>query len=90
MLDGVRHAVDETELWDGVGTKISMALKGSKCRIEAAVRSPAGGHLATCSEVRSMWGMRLRQVGSIYNIEDSSIMGRLAIGKRGPGNWVAR
>jgi ERCC4-related helicase len=90
MLDGVRHAVDETELWDDVGTKISMALKSRKCQIEAAVRSPAGGHLATCSEVRSMWGMRLRQVGAIYNIEDSSIIGRLAVGKRGPGNWVAR
>src|SRR5580704_7117123 len=90
MLDGVRHAVDETELWDDVGTKISMALRSRKCQIEAAVRSPAGGHLATCSEVRSMWGMRLRQVGAIYNIEDSSIIGRLAVGKCGPGNWVAR
>jgi hypothetical protein len=34
--------------------------------------------------------MRLRQVGAIYNIEDSSITGRLAVGKRGPGHWVAR
>ena len=94
MLDVARpaaiHAADETELWADVATKVSSALKGKKCRIEAAMRSPTQRHLATCSEVRSMWGLRVRLVASIYDIDDRAIIGRVAVGKRGSSRWVGR
>jgi superfamily II DNA or RNA helicase len=90
LLDGIKHTTDETALWDSVGTRVGTALSRGKCRIESAVRSPARGHLATCSEVRTMMGMRVRQVGSIYDIDKNAIIGRLAVGKRGYKNWMER
>lgn len=90
LLDGIRHTTDETALWDGVGARVATALRRGKCRIESAVRSPAQRHLATCSEVRTMMGMRVRQVGSIYDIDRNAIIGRLAVGKRGWKNWLER
>jgi superfamily II DNA or RNA helicase len=88
LLDGIRHTTDETALWDSVGTRVATALRRGKCRIEGAVRSPARRHLATCSEIRTMMGMRVRQIGSIYDIDRNTIVGRLAVGKRGSKNWV--
>jgi superfamily II DNA or RNA helicase len=90
LLDGIRRAADETALWDSVGARVGTALRRGKCRIESAVRSPARRHLATCSEVRTMMGMRVRQVGSIYDIDRNTIIGRLAVGKRGSKNWMER
>jgi hypothetical protein len=90
MLDGASHTADEAQVWSDIVPKVSKALKGKTCRIEAAARSPTGRHLATCSEVRSLWGLRVRQVGAIYTIDDGSIVGRLAVGKRGSRNWARR
>jgi hypothetical protein len=90
LLDGIRHTTDETTLWDSVGARVATALRRGKCRIESAVRSPAQRHLATCSQVRTMMGMRVRQVGSIYDINRNTIIGRLAVGKRGSKNWLER
>jgi superfamily II DNA or RNA helicase len=90
LLDGISHTTDETALWDNVGTRVGTALRRGKCRIESAIRSPARRHLATCSEIRTMMGMRVRQVGSIYDIDGNTIIGRLAVGKRGSKNWIER
>ena len=38
-------------------SRMSIALNGKTCRVEAATLSPAGKHLATCSEVKSMLGL---------------------------------
>jgi hypothetical protein len=90
MLDGTRHSPDEMVLWDGVAMMVARALKCRAPRIEAAICSPARRHLATCSEVRSMWGLRVRHVGAIYDIEGRSIVGRPAVGKRGRRGWAAQ
>jgi hypothetical protein len=90
LLDGISHTTDEPMLWDSVGTRVGTALRRGKCRIESAVRSPARRHLATCSEVRTMMGMRVRQIGSIYDLDRNAIVGRVAVGKRGSKNWVER
>jgi hypothetical protein len=90
MLDGMRRTTDETPLWDSVALGIAAALKGAKCRIEAAILSPTKMHLATCSEARTLMGIRVRQVGAVYDLTDTAIIGRLAVGKRGRGGWAAR
>jgi hypothetical protein len=90
MLDGMRRTTDETQLWDDVAPRVWSAVKGAKCRVEAATLAPTKTYLATCSEARTLMGIRVRQVGAVYDLNDTAIVGRLAVGKRGPGGWVAR
>jgi SNF2-related domain/Helicase conserved C-terminal domain len=90
MLDGMRRTTDETQLWDSVAPKVSSAVKGAKCRVEAATLSPTKTYLATCSEARTLMGIRVRQVGAVYDLNDTAIVGRLAVGKRGRSGWTAR
>ena len=71
-----------------IGLKASNALRGSRCRVEAAYVSPDKRHLAVCSEVRTLLGLRVQQAGLLYSIEDGSIVGRIAMGKRTPKGWV--
>jgi hypothetical protein len=90
MLDGTRRTTDETPLWDNVAPRIAAAVKGAKCRVETATLSPTKMHLATCSEARTLMGIRVRQVGAVYDLTDTAIIGRLAIGKRGASGWTER
>ncbi|MBY0612143.1 MAG: DEAD/DEAH box helicase [Beijerinckiaceae bacterium] len=89
MLDGIRRSADEESLWPTLETRVAAALKGGKVRVEAAVISPAKQHLAVCSESKKLLGLKVRQVGVIYDIKDNSIIGRLAEGKRNAQGWVA-
>jgi hypothetical protein len=50
--------------------------------------SPDKRHLAICSEVRTLLGLRVQQAGLLYSIEDKSIVGRIAMGKRTAKGWV--
>jgi superfamily II DNA or RNA helicase len=90
MLDGARRTADEEQIWTDIAARLSAALNGKKCRIEAATLSPAGHHLATCSEIRTLLGWRVRQAGAIYNLADGSIFGRITEGSRNGSRWEAR
>jgi len=90
MLDGMRRSTDEERLWSKLGVQVSSALKGAKCRVEAAVLSPSKQRLATCCESKTMLGLRVQQVGAIYDLDDDAIIGKLALGKRGAAGWSAR
>jgi hypothetical protein len=88
LLHGVRHTADAPERWSEIALKTSTALRGSQCRVETAHASPDKLHLAICSEVRTLLGLRVRQAGLLYSIEDGSIVGRIAMGKRTPTGWI--
>jgi superfamily II DNA or RNA helicase len=90
MLDGMRHTTDQDEIWHRVAERLTRALKGSTCRIEAAILSPSKQRLAACAESRTMLGFRVHQVGAVYDLIDDAIIGRLAEGKRNGSGWVAR
>lgn len=90
MLDGMRRTADQEHLWAKLGVRLSYALKGAKCGVEAAVLSPSKQKLATCSESKTMLGLRVQQVGAIYDLDDDAIVGKLARGKRGAAGWSAR
>lgn len=90
LLDGIRRTADETGLWNAAVTQVSASLKGGKCKVEAAILSPAKAHLAICCEVRTLLGMRVHQLGAIYDLRENAVVGRLAEGKRGDGGWVER
>jgi len=90
MLDGLRHTADQDNIWDRVAQRLTRALKGGTCRIEAATLSPSKQRLATCAESKTMLGLRVHQVGAVYDLIDDTIIGRLAEGKRRGGGWLAR
>ena len=77
-------------VWARIAQRITRALKGGTCRIEAAILSPSKQRLATCAESKTMLGFRVNQVGAIYDLIDDAIIGRLAEGKRNGSGWVAR
>jgi superfamily II DNA or RNA helicase len=89
MLDGMRHNTDQDEVWDRVAQRLTRTLKSGKCRIEAATLSPSKQRLATCAESKTMLGLRVHQVGAVYDLVDDAIIGRLAEGKRKEGRWLA-
>ena len=87
LLNGVKRTADESQLWNAVTTKVAATLGKGRCRIEAAVLSPDKRHLAVCSEVRTLLGFRVHQVGLVYAISDHSIIGRVAQGRRTSEGW---
>ena len=88
LLHGVRRNTDAADRWDEIASKASNALRGSRCRVETAHVSPDKRHLAICSEVRTLLGLRVHQAGLLYSIEDGLIVGRIAMGKRTPKGWI--
>jgi hypothetical protein len=90
LLDGIRRNADEDQLWSRVAERIASALKGSKCKVEAAILSPSKRHLAACAESKTFLGLRVSYVGAIYDLTDSAIVGRVPEGKRSGGNWSVR
>jgi superfamily II DNA or RNA helicase len=87
LLHGMRRTADAPDRWNDVASKASTALR-SRSRVESAHLSPDKRHLAICAEVRTLLGLRVQQVGLLYSIEDGSIVGRIAIGKRTGKGWV--
>ena len=87
LLNGVKRTADEPQLWNAVTTKVAATLGKGRCRVEAAVLSPDKRHLAVCSEVRTLLGFRVHQVGLVYAIDDHSVIGRVAQGRRTSEGW---
>lgn len=87
MLDGVKRNSDKSEKWSDVAERIAAATKRGKYNVEAAILSPDSQHLATCSELRAMLGMRIYQVGALYDLSSNSVVGRISIGRRGRESW---
>lgn len=87
LLDGIRRNAEEAQLWPDVVAKALEILDGARCRVESAVRSPDAKHLAVCTEVRTLLGLRLRQAGFVYEINSQSIIGRVVQGRRSSDGW---
>jgi hypothetical protein len=87
LLNGIKRTADEPKLWDVVTDKVATTIGKGRCRVEAAVLSPNKRHLAVCSEVRTLLGLRVHQVGLVYDIDDHSVVGRVAQGRRTSEGW---
>jgi hypothetical protein len=90
LLDGDSRTAEGTQLWEAVAGSVRSTLKGGKCHVHAAVFSPTKRHLATCSEIKTMWGLRTSYIGAIYDINEKAIVGRVLIGKGHAGAAVTR
>jgi superfamily II DNA or RNA helicase len=88
LLSGVKHNADKTDQWTRAADRLAASTKGGKYTVESAVLSPSGQHLATCSELRAMLGLRTYHVGSLYELASQSIVGRISKGRRGKGGWI--
>lgn len=88
LLHGVRRTADASDRWEEIASTTSAALRGSRCRVETAQMSPDKRHLAVCSEVRTLLGLRVQQASLLYDIEEGSIVGRVAMGKRTAKGWI--
>lgn len=87
LLNSIMRNADESKIWSTVSTKLSAALGGARCRVEAAILSPDQKHIAVCSEVRTLLGFRVRQAGFVYAIGEHSIIGRVVQGRRTSEGW---
>jgi hypothetical protein len=87
MLDGIKRNSDRSEKWHDIAELIAAATKGGKCHVQAAILSPDNKHLATCSERRAMLGMRVYQVGALFDLTSNSVVGRICTGKRSRESW---
>jgi hypothetical protein len=90
LLDGLRHNADQDQLWERVAQGLARARKGGAYRIEAALLSPSRQRLAACAESKSWMGLKVQQLGAVYDVVDDVIIGRLAEGRRNGSGWVAR
>jgi superfamily II DNA or RNA helicase len=88
LLYGLSRTADQRDLWEMIATKTSEALHGKRCKIESARSSVDRRYLAICSEIRTLLGLRLHYAGLLYSIEDASIVGRIALGKRTTKGWT--
>jgi superfamily II DNA or RNA helicase len=88
MLDGTKRVVDEMPLWDSAANTVGKLQKAGKCRVEAAVLSPAKTHLAICCEVKTLLGLRTNYLGAIYEIARHTAVGQIVSGKRSSNGWI--
>lgn len=88
MLDGIRRTADETAHWDSAARNIGALKNANKCKVEAAVLSPAKTHLALCCEFKTLLGLRTNQLGAIYDLAENTAAGRIVVGKRRKDGWL--
>jgi len=88
LLDGTRRSAEAPRLWNAVAARAREAIGKGRCRVEAAILSPDGQLLAVCLEVRTLLGLRRQTAGLIFDIGRRSVLGRVALGRRGPRGWV--
>lgn len=88
LLDGKTSYSDETGRWEEVADHIAAMANGGKYKVESAKCSPDRQRLATCSELRTMFGMRVQQVGTVYDLATGRVVGRMPKGKRDKNHWV--
>jgi len=87
LLNGIKRTADAPNVWNDVAKKVEVTIGKGRCRVEAAVLSPDRRHLAVCTEVRTLLGLRVHQAGLIYAMEEQSIVGKVAKGHRTSNVW---
>ena len=87
ILDGSLRAAEKTDLWERAAECIEASLSRGSCRIQSAVLSPTGRHLAMATEVKTFLGMRTHHAGAIYSILEQAILGRIVEGRRADNRW---
>jgi hypothetical protein len=88
LLNGILRTSEKSELWASIAKHAALALDGARCKVQTGLISPDKKHLAVCVEVKTWAGLKTRYAGFVYSIKDTSIVGRVALGKRESSGWV--
>jgi superfamily II DNA or RNA helicase len=89
LLEGMRRTEDGKAVWDKASQRLSTH-QGGRIRVESAVTSVDGDHLALCCESKTLFGLRTAHLGALYDLRDGTILGKIAVGKRENNFWVAK
>jgi hypothetical protein len=87
LLDGTSRKADATLRWEDIAVKTRAVFPSRGCKVEAAIISPDGRHLAACVEMKDWFGWRVRQAGVLLATDDYSIVGRVTQGQRSSSGW---
>jgi hypothetical protein len=74
--------------WDAFSRSADQAAHTNKIRIEGATGAPGGGRAAVAGEVKTLLGLRVRQVGFIIDVSTATVHGRVRTGKRNTNGWT--
>ena len=88
LLDGTRRTEDEPQAWGEIAKRIEADLGKGRCRVLAASLSPDRVHLAVCAEVRTLLGFQVKYAGAVYDLNNHSIVGWVALGRRTSTGWL--
>lgn len=88
LLDISSAHADDSQLWPKIGDAVGSLCANGKAKVEAAIRSPSGKILAVCCRSSSWMGLSTNYVGAVYDVDKSSIAGRIAKGKRRDTTWI--
>ncbi len=89
LLSGKQRQAELSQIWTSVEPQIAAVVGKGKCRVESATLSPDNRTLAICTEVKTLFGIRVQQVGVLYSVTDRQVVGRLAKGRRTHNGWEA-
>jgi hypothetical protein len=87
LLNGMRRKADKPELWTRIAEDVSR-IADAKSQVEAALLSPSEQYLAVCLETKNWLGLKTRQAGLLYSIQQHEAIGRIVAGKRGAQGWA--
>ncbi len=87
LLNGLRRKGDKQELWIRIAEDMSR-IADAKSQVEAAILSPSEQYLAVCVETKNWLGLKTRQAGLLYSIQEQEAIGRIVAGKRGAQGWA--
>jgi superfamily II DNA or RNA helicase len=87
LLNGLRRKADKPELWTRIGEDMSR-IADARSQVEAAILSPSEQYLAVCVETKNWLGLKTRQAGLLYSIQEQEAIGRIVAGKRGAQGWA--
>jgi hypothetical protein len=86
ILEGSRQTADRTDLWELIASRLNAAVKGNIHTISAAI-SPTGKRLAVVADAKIFFGIRVTAVGFVYDIDQASLVGAIAKGRRTAKGW---
>jgi hypothetical protein len=88
LLDGRSHDRAFEVEWEAFSQSAGRAPHTNKIRIEGAIGAPTGDRAAVVGEVRTLLGLRVRQVGFVIDASNATVHGRVRTGKRNMNGWT--
>lgn len=77
LLGGLLHAQNATTRWSEVAARVESLVGGGRVRVQAAVLPPDQNSLACRCEVKTFLGMVTNQVGVVFSLSGTTVIGRI-------------